>query len=188
MICNHHKILKSIASIGIVAMLFSCINNSNDVKALFETQNLPIGVAKNVFLKYRDSGRTTSKLFAPILKDYSNRKDHPYSEYPKGIEIISFKNRGNDSITISGDYALTYTKTKISELKGNVIVTNHKDTTQLRTDQLFWDENTNYFFSENKFKLTSPDKTVYGVGFESKKDLSEFLAKRLSEDILTSEN
>ena len=36
---------------------------------------------------YRDSGRTTSKLYSPLLNDFSNRVNHPYNEFPEGIEI-----------------------------------------------------------------------------------------------------
>ena len=101
-----HKIYKSIATISLVAMLFSCTNNSDKVAALFITKNLPVGVAKDMHHVYKDSGRITSKLITPLLKDYSNRKEHPYNEFPIGLILISFNNGGKDSITIKGDYGL----------------------------------------------------------------------------------
>ena len=66
------KIYKNIATIGIVAMFFSCTNNSNEMKEFFSAKNLPIGIAKNIAHVYRDSGRTTSKLYSPLLNDFSN--------------------------------------------------------------------------------------------------------------------
>jgi len=101
--------------------------------------------------------------------------------------LITFENNGKDSTTILGDYAISYSKTLITELKGNVVIINHTDQSKLYTDQLFWDQNTDYFFSEKKFTLISPDNTIKGVGFESKKDLSKFLAKKLSGEIITKE-
>lgn len=181
------KISKNIATIGIVAMFFSCTNNSNKMKEFFSAKNLPIGIAKNIAHVYRDSGRTTSKLYSPLLNDFSNRVNHPYNEFPEGLKLITFENNGKDSTTILGDYAISYSKTLITELKGNVVIINHTDQSKLYTDQLFWDQNTDYFFSEKKFTLISPDNTIKGIGFESKKDLSKFLAKKLSGEIITKE-
>jgi LPS export ABC transporter protein LptC len=182
------KIGKNIVAISVVAMFFSCTNNSNEVRAFFTAKNLPVGVAKDIAHVYRDSGRTTSKLFAPLLKDFSNRVSHPYNEFPEGIKLITFENNGKDSITIFGDYAISYSKTMITELDGNVIIINHTDQLNLYTDQLFWDQNTDYFFSEKKFTLTNPTDTIKGIGFESKKDLTKFLAKKLSGELITKEN
>ena len=183
---NSKKISKNIVTIGIVAMFFSCTNNSNEVKEFFSSKNLPIGIAKDIAHVYRDSGRTTSKLFSPLLKDFSNRVEHPYNEFPEGLKLVTFENI-NDSLTILGDYAISYSKTLITELEGNVVIINHTDQSNLYTDQLFWDQNTDYFFSEKKFTLTSSTDTIKGTGFESKKDLTKFLAKKLSGELITKE-
>lgn len=173
-------IFKSIVIISLVTMLFSCVNNSNEVKNLFFSKNLPVGVTKEMYHLYKDSGRVTSKLITPLLKNFSNRKEHPYNEFPKGLKLITFENNGKDSTTILADYSIAYSKTLITELKGNVVIKNHTDNSTLYTDQLFWDQNTDYFFSEKAFRLVSPDNDIKGIGFESKKDLTKFLAKKTS--------
>lgn len=183
-----HIIFKNIVTIGLVAMFFSCTNNSEQVKDLFLTKNLPIGTTKGMNHIYKDSGRVTSKLITPLLKDFSNRKEHPYNEFPKGLILVSYTNNGKDSITIKGDYGLSYSKTKISELRGNVILINHTDKSTLETEQLYWDQNTDYCYSEKKFKLTTANDVGYGIGFESKKDLSKFIAKKTTSTHLLKEN
>lgn len=184
--CSKNRV-KNIVTIVLVAMFFSCSNNSKEIKALFSTKNLPVGIAKNIYHVYKDSGDITSKLTAPTLKDFSNRENHPYNEFPNGIKIVSFKNNNKDSITITANYGITYLRTRISELNGNVVINNHKDKSILETEQLFLDETTNYVFSEKKFTLTTPTETSLGIGFESKKDLSEFLAKKFTGEVLTKE-
>ncbi len=166
-------------------MLFSCSNNTQEVRDLLKDKNLPIGIARNAFHVYKDSGRITSKLVTPLLYDFSNRKQHPYNEFPKGIKIINFE--GKDSVTITGNYALSYAKTLVSEIKGNVIVVNHTDKSTLKTEQLFWDQNTSYFFSEQAFTLIKQKDTIFGVGFECKEDLSKHLAKKTTGKLETSE-
>jgi len=159
-------------------MLFSCANNTQQVRDFLASKNLPIGIAKNAYHVYKDSGRITSKLITPLLNDFSNRKEHPYNEFPKGIKIINFDKNRLDSVTITGNYALSYSKTSVSEIIGNVIVLNHTEGSKLVTEQLYWDQNTKYFFSEKSFILTNPTDTIYGVGFECKEDLSKHLAKK----------
>ena len=157
-------------------MLFSCSNSTVEVRDFLASKNLPIGVAKDAFHVYKDSGRITSKLITPLLRDFSNRKQHPYNEFPEGVKIINFN--GKDSVTVTGDYALSYSQTQISELIGNVVVINHAENSKLETEQLFWDQNTQYFFSEKAFTLSTLKDTIYGIGFESKEDLSQHLAKK----------
>ena len=181
------NIFRSIVTIILVTMFFSCSNTSKEIKELFSTKNLPVGIAKNIHHVYKDSGNVTSKLIAPVLKDFSNREEHPYNEFPKGIKIVSLKNNSIDSVTITGNYGITYLKTRISELKGAVVIVNHKDKSILETEQLFLDETTNYVFSEKKFTLTTPSEVSIGIGFESKKDLSKFLAKKFTGEVLTKE-
>lgn len=185
---NYKKIiLRSIAVTFVTTMLFSCDNNTQKVRDFLADKNLPVGTAKDAYHVYKDSGRITSKLITPLLLDFSNRKEHPYSEFPNGIKIINFEKNGRDSVTITGNYAISYPKTTISELKGNVVVINHTEKSRLETEQLFWDETTEYFVSEKAFKLMTQKDTVFGVGFESKEDLSKHLAKKTTGKLETSE-
>ena len=121
------------------------------------------------------------------MLDFSNRKEHTYSKFPEGIKIVNFENQ-IDSVTIIGDFALNYPKTSISEIRGNVVVLNHTDNSRLETEQLFWDEKNNYFISEKAFKLIKVNDTIYGVGFESKDDLTKHLAKKTTGKLETTED
>ena len=167
-------------------MLFSCSNNTQEVRDFLVSKNLPIGISKDAFHVFKDSGRITSKIITPVLYDFNNREQHPYREFPKGIKIVNFN--GKDSVTITGNYALSYSKTKISEIEGNVIVLNHTEKSKLETEQLFWDQNTKYFFSEKAFTLSTLKDTVYGIGFECKENLSKHLAKKTTGKLITTEN
>ncbi len=179
-------IFKSIVIISIT-MLFSCTNNTQQVRDFLVAKNLPIGIAKNAYHVYKDSGKITSKLITPLMHDYRNRENHPYNEFPLGLKIINFENNGKDSVTITGDYGLSYSKTLVSEIKGNVVIVNHTNKSRLETEQLFWDQKSKYFFSEKNYTLTTSKDTVYGVGFECKEDLSKWLAKNTTGKLETEE-
>ena len=185
---NIKKIVtKSIAIISLIAIFFSCVNTKKEVQDFLADKNLPIAVGKNIFHVYKDSGKITSKLITPILQDFTNREEHPYNEFPAGIKIVSYENKGKDSITISGNYALTYHKTQISEIRNNVVIINHTEKSKLETNQLFWDQKERYFFTEDGFRLTNLTDTINGFGFESKEDLTKWIAKDITGQILTKE-
>jgi LPS export ABC transporter protein LptC len=152
-------------------MLFSCGNDINEINDFIADKNLPISITKNINLTHTDSGYVKSKMSASLLHDFSNRKKHPYHEFPNGIKIITFD--GKDSTTVTAKYAITYKNTQITEVKGNVIVLNHSKNVKLKTEQLFWDQKENYYFSNKKSILTSVTDTLIGKnGFDAKSDLS----------------
>jgi LPS export ABC transporter protein LptC len=182
----YHNI-KSIATLFLVVMLFSCGNDLKEVQDFLADKNLPIGVAKNVNLIHTDSGRVKTKLITPLLHDFSNREAHPYQEFPEGIKIITFDKK-KDSVILTADYTRTYSKTGISEVKGNVIVINHKEKSKLFTEQLFWDQTTHYIYTEKAFILITKTDTINGKGFESNEDLSKVIMKDISGPVYINES
>lgn len=168
--------IKNIAVVLSTAMFFSCTNSAKEIKDFLADKNLPIGEAYNISHKHTDSGRVDVKMKAPLMLDFNNRKEHPYSEFPEGIIITTIDEVG-DSITIKGDYARSYAKTEVSEIKNNVVVLNHAENNKLETDQVYWDQKTHYFFTETKFVFYTATDTIYGTGFEASEDLSNWWVK-----------
>ena len=170
----------------ITILLFSCTNDIKEIHDILEDRNLPIAVAENIHLVFKDSGVIETKMKSPLLYDYSNRKKHPYSEFPQGIYITKIE-ENDDSTSIQGDYAITYSKTNVSEIKGNVQVVNYAKKYRLNTSQLYWDQKLHYFFSEKKFTLITPSDTLYGAGFESSENLSHWHIKNNSGSLQVSD-
>ncbi len=170
------NIIKNIVIISLMAMFFSCVNNPKEVRDFLADKNLPIGEAVNIIHQHTDSGRINIKMTSPLMLDFSNRENHPYSEFPKGIKIVNIEKNG-DSTTIEGNYAINYSKTNVSEIKDNVIIHNYAQNHILKTDQLFWDKNTHYYFTEKKFVFYTSTDTIYGNGFEATEDLKIWWVK-----------
>jgi len=165
-------IIKNIVILIGITMFFSCETSFNEINDFLADKNLPIAVTKNISMVYTDSGYVTNKLKAPLLYNFENRKKQPYKEFPQGIQVIVFNKQG-DSTTIIANYAISYDKTKISEIRDNVIILNHTKKLKLKTSQLYWDQKENYFFSNKKSILTSPKDTIVGLeGFDSNADLT----------------
>ena len=178
--------LLNIATITIVAMFFSCGNDIKEVQDFLAEKNLPIGAATNVYLVHTDSGRVKTILTAPVMHDFSNREDHPYTLFPEGVRLVSFDNKG-DSVILTADYSITFSKTNISEVKDNVTIVNPVEQTKLLTSQLFWDSNEHYIYTEKEFTLITKLDTIFGEGFESNEDLSKVNMKSIKGSVYVNE-
>ena len=179
--------IKFSAAMCLATLLFSCGNDIKEIQDFLAEKNMPIGVAYDVYLIHTDSGRVKTKLITPLMNDFSNREEHPYQEFPEGIEIITYDQFG-DSVSLTGNYSKTYAKTLISEVKGDVVVINHKDNSKLYTDQLFWDQKTHYIYTEKPFRLYTKLDSLKGVGFESNEDLTKVITSNISGVVYVKEN
>jgi len=168
--------LKNIVIVLSITMFFSCTNSIKEVRDFLADKNLPVGEAYNIVHKHTDSGRIDVKMRTPLMLDFSNREKHPYSEFPNGIDIVIIEKNG-DSTTIQGDYAKSYSKTEVSEIRNNVVISNHTENNILKTDHIFWDQKTHFFFTETKFSFYTVSDTIYGVGFEASEDLNTWWVK-----------
>jgi LPS export ABC transporter protein LptC len=83
-------------------------------------------------------------------------------------------------MTVEGDYAKSFKKTEVAEIKNNVIIYNYAEKNKLKTEQVFWDQKTHYFFTEKRFTLYTPTDTIHGTGFEASEDLKVWWVKNQS--------
>lgn len=180
------RYIKSIAVVFSAAMFFSCTNSVKEVNDFLADKNLPIGEAFDINHIHTDSGRVDVKMKTPLMLDFKNREDHPYNEFPEGLEITTFEKNG-DSTTIMGNFARSYTKTSVSEMIGDVVVINHAMDHKLTTDQIYWDQISGYFFTERNFIFYTKTDTIYGRGFEATQDLQRWWVKNQSGVIELSE-
>ncbi|WP_298368175.1 LPS export ABC transporter periplasmic protein LptC [uncultured Lutibacter sp.] len=171
--------VRNIAIVFSIAMFFSCTNDAKEVRDFLADKNLPIGVAKDIYMKHTDSGRVDVKMKSPIMLDFRNREEHPYSEFPEGIYITTIEKNG-DSTSIKGDYAKSYDKTEVSEIRNNVVIINYSKKNKLETSEIYWDQKTHYFFTEKRFVFYTETDTIYGTGFEASEDLDIWWVKNQS--------
>ncbi len=158
-----HTIL-NIVTVFTVTMFFSCKDNFKEVQKIGISENEPIGVAKNINLKYTDSGRIKAILISPKMLDYSNR-DFPFSEFTEGVYMELFDEQNNKSVVVA-DYAISYSNTDLIDLQGNVRLSTHnKDT--LFAEQLYYDQKNEWMFTNIPVKFRTGQDMINGRGFDS---------------------
>ncbi|MGY6648404.1 LPS export ABC transporter periplasmic protein LptC [Wenyingzhuangia sp. IMCC45574] len=172
----------------IAVMVLSCKNSTKEINDFLADQNLPIGVAENVNLVKKDSGKIVTRLSGKLLWDYKNKELNPYQEFPKGIKIVNIDRITRDSTTITGDYAIRFEETLFSEIIGNVVVINHANGGVLKTNQLYSDDKEKVYFTESAFTMYTENDTIHGVGFEAEKNFNNWILNETNGDLILEEN
>ncbi len=163
----------------ILAVIFvtACESNFKDVQKINYSEFTPSGEADDFNLKYTDSGRITSVLVSPKMLDYAT-VEYPFTEFPKGIDVTFYDKSGKKTF-VKSDYAVTFKGTDVIDLQGNVRISN--ETGQLmETEQLYFDQKNQWFYTEKKFKFTDPKGVSYGEGIDFSKDFKIVNSQKIS--------
>jgi LPS export ABC transporter protein LptC len=163
------NIKKSHAIAALAAlMLYGCESNFKDVRKINFSEFSPSGEADTLNLKYTDSGRITAVLASPKMRDYAT-VDFPFTEFPKGIDLTLYDKKGKRTF-IKSDYAVSFKGTDMIDLRGNVKITS-EDGQLLETEQLYFDQKNEWFFTEKNFKFTdAKNGSTTGEGVDFNKD------------------
>ncbi len=180
---------ESIAVTCVMAILFfSCSDTykrSGDEKVPLV---YPAGIAEDLTFTYTEArteldseDSTSTKVIAvlrsPLRKDYTNL-EFPYQTFPDGLVVDFFNDEGQKSI-IKADYGIIYSATNVIDLQGNVVMETH-DGKIMETTQVYWDQDNDWVFTQEKFKYTNPEdgSVMFGTGMDFKKDPYFFSAHK----------
>lgn len=135
-------------------------------------------------MTYTDSARIKAILTAPLHLDYTHLS-FKYSEFPEGLKIIFYDNK-NEENTVVADYGILYNQTKIVDLQGNVVLLSN-DGSRLETDQMYWDSEKEWLFTERPFTFENQDYNLAAIRLDANKEFSKFKSGRLSGTIAVEE-
>lgn len=171
----------AIVMIAAIAMAtVSCESNFKDVQKMGFSEFSASGEADNFNLKYTDSGRITSVLVSPKMLDFAT-VEFPFTEFPKGVDVTLYDKRGKRTF-VRANYAVTYKRTDIIDLQGQVTITNESGQ-RMETEQLYYDQKNQWFYTEKKFKFTDPKGVSYGQGIDFSKDFNIVNSQKMTGEI-----
>ena len=165
--------------------VFSCNNDFIEIKEINNINDLPVGIAENINLVYTDSARVKAILKSPLNKDFTNLK-FPYSEFPNGVKITFFDANKNETF-VTSNYAVTYNKTNIVDLVGNVLI-ELSDGSVLKTSQLFWDPEQEWLFTEQNFTFKNDDYDIKANRLDANRQFTIFNTGKLDGNLTVEEN
>ena len=164
-------------------VIVACESNFREVQKSNFAEFSPSGEADSINLKYTDSGRIKSILISPKMLDYAT-VDFPFTEFPSGIKVTLFDEKGKKTF-VTSRYAATFKFTDLIDLQGSVKISN--ETGQLfETDQLYFDQKNEWFYTEKRYKFTDPKGVSYGEGVDFSKDFKIINSQKISGEVESS--
>ena len=167
-----------------ITLFAGCESNFKEVQKINFSEFVPSGEADKINLKYTDSGRITAILVSPKMREFAS-VDFPFTEFPEGIDVTLYDVKGKRTF-IKSDYATSYKLTNIIDLEGNVKITS-QDGQILETEQLYFDQKNEWFFTEKSFKFTDPKGVSNGQGIDFSKDFKVVNSQRIAGEIESSD-
>ena len=149
--------------------LISCEDNINEVRKINFKELNPVGEAQNFNLKYTETGKIKAILDSPQMLDYSHL-EFPFTEFPKGIKVTIYDDQGKQNF-VTSNYAISYSGSNLIDLSGKVKITTF-DGKMLETEQLYYDQKNEWFFTQKQYKYTDKGNVINGVGIDFSKDFT----------------
>ncbi|MBX9808410.1 MAG: LPS export ABC transporter periplasmic protein LptC, partial [Flavobacteriaceae bacterium] len=103
----------------------------------------------------------------------------------KGVDVTLYDKNGKRTF-VRSDYATSYKLTNLIDLKGNVKITT-QDGQILETEQLYFDQKNEWFYTEKNFKFTDPKGVSNGQGIDFSKDFKFINSQKITGEIESDE-
>jgi LPS export ABC transporter protein LptC len=163
-----------IVSFFLLTLIFTvplgCESNLKEVQKSTFSEFSPSGEADSLTLKYTDSGKIQAVLATSKMRDYAS-VIFPFTEFPSGI-LVTLYDKSAKKTFVKADFATSFKLTDIIDLRGNVKITSDQGAF-LETQQLYYDQKNEWFYTEKFFKLTDPKNgNTSGEGVDFNKDFT----------------
>ena len=163
--------------------IVSCENDPKTIDALLKKQTA-VEEVKQMTAYLSQEGHVKAKLTSPFM--LRHQSDSAFTEFPNTLHVDFY----NDSVMIESVMDANYAWFRNYErkvfLKDSVVVINTLKGDTLRTDELWWDQNKEEFYTDKPVRIYQPDKTIYGVGLRAAQNFSSYTIFHITGTVLTS--
>jgi len=175
---HHSPFTIHIAFLTSAFLLFSsCENDMSIVKKIASPTEASKETGKDVVALYSDFGKVKAKLIAPVMNHVDDEKN-PYTELPSGLTLFFYTDSLKVQSQLTAGYGISYDKSDEMLARNNVVVTNIFGD-KLESDELVWNQRTEKISSDKYVTITTKDEIIFGDGFESNDDLSNYKIKKI---------
>jgi LPS export ABC transporter protein LptC len=158
--------------IGCVLMMSSCENDLKDVDSLYKKQ-IAIEEAKDIESYMSQQGKVKAKLTAPYMLRY--QADSPYIEFPRTLHVDFYDDSTEIESTLDARYSKYIEYDHKVLLRDSVLVLNIKSGDTLKTQELWWDQDKQEFYTDKPAQIYQRDKIIFAkYGLKAAQDLRTY--------------
>ena len=161
------KIIRLLLSIVLVA----CTNDPKLVQDFASDKEQAIEQIKGAELLHTENGKIKVRIVADKIERFQNQQ--PGLIFSEKIEVYFYNDSSELQSTLMANDASIDEDKKIMLAQNNVVLTSSDDK-KLETEELVWDEKQDKIYTDKKVKITTGKEVVYGEGFTSNSDFSQY--------------
>jgi LPS export ABC transporter protein LptC len=158
--------------LGLICFLVACENDLAEVNRFVDKNEVSIETAKGIEMLYSDSAKVRVKIISPTLLRHLDKRN-PHQEFPDGIDVEFFGDRGGVTSRLTAKSALRYEKENKIIIRDSVVWVSKKNE-RLETEELIWEEEEDRVFTNKFVTIIREEEILYGYGFESNQDFTEY--------------
>tara|TARA_X000000368_G_scaffold417649_2_gene414650 strand:- start:1417 stop:1890 length:474 start_codon:yes stop_codon:yes gene_type:complete len=122
-------------------------------------------------LLHTENGKLKVRIIAGIIERFNNIQ--PQLIFSENLEVYFYNDSSKLQSRLKANDASIYEEKKIMVAQNNVELIGSDDK-KLETEELVWDEKNNKIYTDKKVKITTGKKVIYGEGFTSDPDFTEY--------------
>ena len=161
------KIICLLLSIVLVA----CTNDPRLVQDFVNNKEQAIEQIKGAQILHTENGKIKVRIVANKIERFQG--EQPSLIFSEKMEVYFYNDSSELQSTLMANDASIDEDTKIMLAQNNVILTSNDDK-KLETEELVWDEKQEKIYTDKKVKITTGKEVVYGQGFTSNSDFSQY--------------
>ncbi|MGB1018984.1 MAG: LPS export ABC transporter periplasmic protein LptC [Chitinophagales bacterium] len=166
-----HFLMKRFVVFILLLSTFSCTNKMEEIEEIEAKKFIKEEFGSNVEILITKKGKANTKIIAPkVIRNYASK---PFNEFPEGMILKVFNEAGEQESTLTANYGKLGDGSSEMIAKDSVVVINKKGET-LNTEHLIWDKKKSLIRTEGFVKIHTKDEIIYGDGFESNDDFTEY--------------
>lgn len=160
-----------------VVLLASCEENDiAKVKAMFDEKEVDVEVADSVQFIYKEDQYARAVVTGKTVKRYTRTQNK--LEFTDGL-IVRFYDQLKLISVLKADFAENNDSEQKVLVSGNVYMESAKYE-RMETQELTWDMRAKRVYTDKAIKIRTPDHIIYGVGFDSDEDFSNYTIRKVN--------
>jgi LPS export ABC transporter protein LptC len=171
-----NSFLKSAAMVCSCFFFLACENDQKTLDEIMGSKKMT-EEAKDIETYLSQGSMLKAKLWAPYMLRSSS--DTTFVEFTKSLHVNFFDSTGKVDSHLDSKYGKYYESLNKVYLRDSVLVYNMQGDS-LRSPDLWWDQNTQMFYTDKNVWIKRQGTVLLGKGMDSKQDLSDIHIKQVT--------
>lgn len=158
-------------------LLPGCVNDPKAIKQVTSREDPNREEARQVTIWYSEAGLIKARLEAPAMVRTAREKQ-VVTEMPEGLLLVFFDPHLREESRLTANYGMVR-EDQDEMIARNNVVANNRNGDRLETEELIWNQKTRRIYSDKFVRITTADEIMYGDGFESNEDLTNYKIRKI---------